>query len=53
MLKNFKHERLETNAGLLLVATMLSISVGGLVEIAPLFLIDDTMEKVKIENPNF
>ncbi len=42
----FKHESLETNTGLLLVATMLAISVGGLVEIAPLFLIEDTMEKV-------
>jgi cytochrome c oxidase cbb3-type subunit 2 len=42
----FKHENLETNAGILLVATMLAISVGGLVEIAPLFLIDSTMEKV-------
>jgi cytochrome c oxidase cbb3-type subunit 2 len=42
----FKHENLETNAGILLVATMLAISVGGLVEIAPLFMIDSTMEKV-------
>ncbi|MCU0842336.1 MAG: cytochrome-c oxidase, cbb3-type subunit II [Thiobacillaceae bacterium] len=42
----FKHESLETNTGLLLVGTMLAISIGGLVEIAPLFLIDDTMEKV-------
>ncbi|HRH80789.1 MAG TPA: cytochrome-c oxidase, cbb3-type subunit II [Thiobacillaceae bacterium] len=46
MFKNFKHEALETNTGLLLVATMFAISIGGLVEIAPLFLIDDTMEKV-------
>jgi cytochrome c oxidase cbb3-type subunit 2 len=46
MLKNIKHEILETNAGWLLVGTMLAISIGGLVEIAPLFLIDDTMEKV-------
>ncbi len=42
----FKHESLETNAGLLLVLTMLAISIGGLVEIAPLFMIDTTMEKV-------
>ncbi|MEW5892200.1 MAG: cytochrome-c oxidase, cbb3-type subunit II [Pseudomonadota bacterium] len=42
----FKHENLETNAGILLVATMLAISIGGLVEIAPLFMIDSTMEKV-------
>ncbi len=39
-------ELLETNAGVLLVGTMIAISVGGLVEIAPLFLIDDTIEKV-------
>ncbi len=42
---NFKHEWIETNVGLLLVLTMLAISVGGLVEIAPLFLIDKTVEK--------
>jgi cytochrome c oxidase cbb3-type subunit 2 len=46
MFKNFKHEMLETNAGLLLVFTMLAISVGGLVEIAPLFFIKDTVEDV-------
>jgi cytochrome c oxidase cbb3-type subunit 2 len=46
MLKNLKHEILETNAGVLLVATMVAISVGGLVEIAPLFFLDSTVEKV-------
>mgnify|MGYP001765560337 CR=1 FL=1 len=46
MFKNFKHEKIETNAGILLVATMLAISAGGMVEIAPLFFIKDTMEKV-------
>jgi cytochrome c oxidase cbb3-type subunit II len=46
MFKNFKHEKIETNAGLLLVLTMLAVSVGGLVEIAPLFFLKDTMEKV-------
>ncbi len=46
MFKNFKHENVETNAGILLVFTMLAISAGGLVEIAPLFFIKDTMEKV-------
>ena len=46
MLKNLKHELLETNVGLLLVGTMLAISIGGLVEIAPLFLIKDTVEDV-------
>jgi len=46
MFKNFKHENVETNAGILLVFTMLAISAGGLVEIAPLFFIKDTMENV-------
>jgi cytochrome c oxidase cbb3-type subunit 2 len=46
MFKNFKHEKIETNAGLLLVLTMLAVSVGGLVEIAPLFFIKDTLEQV-------
>jgi cytochrome c oxidase cbb3-type subunit 2 len=46
MFKNFKHEKIETNAGLLLVLTMLAVSAGGLVEIAPLFFIKDTMENV-------
>jgi len=46
MLKNIKHEILETNAGVLLVATMAAISVGGMVEIAPLFFLDSTVEKV-------
>ena len=46
MLKNLKHEILETNAGILLVGTMVAISVGGLVEIAPLFFLDSTVEKV-------
>jgi cytochrome c oxidase cbb3-type subunit 2 len=43
---SFKHENVETNAGVLLVFTMLAISVGGMVEIAPLFFIKDTMEQV-------
>jgi cytochrome c oxidase cbb3-type subunit 2 len=42
---NFKHEWIETNIGLLLVLIMLAISVGGLVEIAPLFLVGKTIEK--------
>jgi cytochrome c oxidase cbb3-type subunit 2 len=43
---SFKHENVETNAGILLVLTMMAISVGGMVEIAPLFFIKDTMEQV-------
>lgn len=48
---NFKHEWIETNIGLLLVLTMLAISIGGLVEIAPLFFIKDTIEKVEGVRP--
>ena len=47
---NFKHEWIETNVGLLLVLTMVAISIGGLVEIAPLFLIKNTVETVKDAN---
>jgi len=46
-----KHESIETNAGLLIVLTMLAISVGGLVEIVPLFYIDETIEKVEGVRP--
>jgi len=48
---NFKHEWIETNIGLMAVLTMLAISVGGLVEIAPLFFIDKTIEKVEGVRP--
>jgi len=48
---NFKHEWIETNIGLMSVLTMLAISVGGLVEIAPLFFIDETIEKVEGVRP--
>lgn len=51
MFKNFKHEIFETNAGWLLVGTMLAISIGGMVEIAPLFLIKSTMEDVEGVRP--
>ena len=42
-----KHESIETNAGLLIVLTLIVISIGGLVEIVPLFFINDTVEKVE------
>ena len=32
-----KHESIETNAGLLIVLTLIVISIGGLVEIVPLY----------------
>ncbi len=42
----FSHESIEINSGLMLVLTLLAISIGGLVEIAPLYYIKDTIEKV-------
>jgi len=42
----FKHESIETNSGLLIALTMVVISIGGLVEIVPLFYIDSTIEEV-------
>ncbi|MCG6964907.1 MAG: cytochrome-c oxidase, cbb3-type subunit II [Chromatiaceae bacterium] len=40
------HESIEINAGLMIVLTLIAISIGGLVEIVPLFYIKDTIEKV-------
>ncbi len=45
-----KHESIETNAALLIVLTLAAISVGGLVEIVPLFYIEGTVEDVKNED---
>lgn len=42
-----KHESIETNAALLIVLTLVAISIGGLVEIVPLFHIEGTVEDVK------
>jgi cytochrome c oxidase cbb3-type subunit 2 len=46
-----KHEILEKNSILLLVCTLLAVSVGGMVQIAPLFWVDSTIEKVKGMRP--
>jgi len=46
-----KHESIETNAGLLIALTLIVISIGGLVEIVPLFFINDTVEKVEGVRP--
>ncbi len=42
----FKHETIETNAGLLIVLSLVAMGIGGLVEIVPLFHLNDTIEKV-------
>ncbi|NOY66063.1 MAG: cytochrome-c oxidase, cbb3-type subunit II [Gammaproteobacteria bacterium] len=43
----FKHESIEINAGLLIALTLIVVSIGGLVEIVPLFFINETVEQVK------
>ena len=45
------HKILETNSILLLVCALLVVSIGGIVQIAPLFWIDSTIEKVKGMRP--
>lgn len=49
MLKH--HDKVEKNSILLLVLIVIFISVGGIVEIAPLFRIETTIEKVKGMRP--
>lgn len=42
----FTHEKIETNVGLLIVLTIITISIGGLVQIVPLFFMHSTTEPV-------
>ncbi len=46
-----KHEKIEKNSMLLLVLTLIVVSIGGLVEIVPLFRMETTIEKVKGMRP--
>lgn len=46
-----KHKIIETNATLLMVLSLLVVTVGGIVEIAPLFYLENTIEKVKGVRP--
>lgn len=46
-----KHEIVEKNAFLLMVLSLLVVSIGGIVEIAPLFYLENTIEKVKGMRP--
>ncbi|MCB1426021.1 MAG: cytochrome-c oxidase, cbb3-type subunit II [Zhengella sp.] len=46
-----KHDKVERNASLLLVLSFLVVTVGGLVEIAPLFWLQNTIEKVEGVRP--
>lgn len=47
----FRHEFIEKNAILLLVLTLATVAVGGIVEIVPLFTIETTVEHVQGVRP--
>src|SRR5574343_378655 len=46
-----RHGIIEKNASLLLVGSLLVVAVGGIVEIAPLFYLQNTIEKVEGMRP--
>ncbi len=46
-----KHEKIEKNSILMTVLILVVISIGGIVEIAPLFYLESTIEKVKGMRP--
>src|SRR4029079_19489350 len=46
-----KHAVLERNATLLLAGSLLVVTIGGIVEIAPLFYLENTIEKVEGMRP--
>ncbi len=46
-----KHQVLEKNATLLLAASFLVVTIGGIVEIAPLFYLENTIEEVEGMRP--
>ena len=46
-----RHKKLERNITLLAVGTFITVAIGGIVEIAPLFWIDNTIEEVEGMRP--
>jgi len=46
-----KHQILERSPTLLLLASFATVTVGGIVEIAPLFYLENTIEKVEGVRP--
>src|SRR3546814_5972324 len=44
--RRFSHKKLERNVSLLGFFSLIAVAIGGIVEIAPLFWIDNTIEKV-------
>jgi len=51
MFKNMSHKIFETNSTVLMVGILVVVAIGGLVEIAPLFYIENTIEKVQGMRP--
>jgi cytochrome c oxidase cbb3-type subunit 2 len=49
--KILDHGKIERNVTLLLVLSLITVAIGGIVEIAPLFWIDSTIEKVQGMRP--
>lgn len=47
----FRHAFIERNATLLLILSLLVVTIGGIVEIAPLFYLQNTIEKVEGMRP--
>ena len=46
-----KHAILEKNSSLLFLGSLLVVTIGGIVEIAPLFYLENTIEKVEGMRP--
>ena len=46
-----KHDKIERNAVLLAVLTLITVSIGGLVEIVPLYTVESTIERVEGVRP--
>ena len=49
--KGFSHDLIERNTLLLIVLVLITVSIGGLVQIVPLFTIESTIEKVEGVRP--
>lgn len=47
----YRHEVIEKNSVLLLVLSLITVAIGGLVEIVPLFTIETTIERVQGMRP--
>ncbi|MDE2042720.1 MAG: cbb3-type cytochrome c oxidase subunit II, partial [Alphaproteobacteria bacterium] len=46
-----RHKKLESNITLLAIGALIVVAIGGIVEIAPLFWLDSTIEKVQGMRP--